>query len=132
MGINYIDPAVRPEVFPSLAQATPMNILAMIWWFAATAFTLFLIQKHLGAKSAILFIVAILCEAMMFFSPTIYASGERVFYVTDWILVFIILNQVSKIPSEKRKLIFFSLALILTILNEVTQASELLAKLNGN
>ena len=132
MGINYIDPAVRPEVFPSLAQATPMNILAMIWWFAATVFTLFLIQKHLGAKSAILFIVAILCEAMMFFSPTIYASGERVFYVTDWILVFIILNQVSKIPSEKRKLIFFSLALILTILNEVTQASELLAKLNGN
>jgi hypothetical protein len=116
-GISYIDPAVQPEVFPSIANATALNFIAMAWWLTAAAFTLFLIYKYLGKKGASLFTVAILCEAMMFFSPTIYASGERVFFVTDWILAFIILSLFSKITSEKHRNIFFSVALILAVLN---------------
>lgn len=129
-GISYIDPAVRPEVFPSIANATVLNYFAMVWWLGATAFTLFLIHRHLGARGTFLFAVAILCEAMMFFSPTIYASGERVFFVTDWILAFIILSLFSKITSEKHRNIFFSVALILALLNVLTQVPEMLAKLS--
>ena len=130
-GISYIDPAVRPEVFPSIANATTLNFVAMAWWLGAAAFTLFLIYKHLGAKGASLFTVAILCEVMMFFSPTIYASGERVFFVTDWILTFIILCLFSKTTSEKHRNILFSVALILAVLNVLTQVPEMLAKLSS-
>jgi hypothetical protein len=130
-GINYIDPAVRPEVFPSIANATVLNFVTMAWWLAAATFTLFLIHRHLGARGTFLFTIAILCEAMMFFSPTIYASGERVFFVTDWILAFIILCLFSKIASEKHRNIFFSVALILALLNILTQVPEMLAKLSS-
>ena len=129
-GISYIDPAVRPEVFPSIANATALNFIAIAWWLAAATFTLFLIHRHLGAWGTFLFAVASLCEAMMFFSPTIYASGERVFFVTDWILAFIILSLFSKITSEKHRNIFFSVALILALLNILTQVPEILAKLS--
>ena len=129
-GISYIDPAIRPEVFPSIANATALNFAAMVWWLGAASFTLFLIHRHLGARGLFLFVVAILCEAMMFFSPTIYASGERVFFVTDWILAFIILCLFSKITSEKHRNLFLSVALILALLNVLTQVPEMLAKLS--
>lgn len=129
-GISYIDPAVRPEVFPSIANATALNFVAMAWWLAVATFTLFLTYKSLGTVGAALFTVALLCETMMFFSPTIYASGERVFFVTDWILTFIILSLFSRIPSEKHRNIFFSVALILALLNVLTQIPEMLAKLS--
>ena len=72
-----------------------------------------------------------LCEAMMFFSPTIYASGERVFFMTDWLLMFLFLAVYLKVSSERKKNALFAIVVILGLVNLVSQASELLAKLNG-
>ena len=70
-------------------------------------------------------------SATMFFSPTIYASGERVFYVTDWILLAALLLLLEKIPTERAKNAFVASALGFAVLNLLTQVPEMLAKLNG-
>lgn len=130
-GINYIDPAVPPAVFPSAAHATALNIVSMAWWAVAGTFTFYTLKRSMGLTGVALFAVALLCEAMMFFSPTIYASGERVFYVTDWILLAAILLLFSKIPTERAKNAFVASALGFAVLNLLTQVPEMLAKLNG-
>lgn len=130
-GINYIDPAVPPAVFPSAARATALNIVSMAWWAVAGTFTFYTLKRSIGLTGVALFAVALLCEAMMFFSPTIYASGERVFYVTDWILLAAILLLFSKIPTERAKNAFVASALGFAVLNLLTQVPEMLAKLNG-
>ena len=130
-GISYIDPAVPPDVFPSAARATALNIVAIVWWAVAGTFTFYTLKKSLGLTGVALFAVALLCEAMMFFSPTIYASGERVFYVTDWILLAALLLLLEKIPTERAKNAFVASALGFAVLNLLTQVPEMLAKLNG-
>ena len=127
-GISYIDPAVRPEVFPSIANASALNILVMVWWSAATLFTFYTLKVTLGTKGCALFAIALLCEAMMFFSPTLYASGERVFFVTDWLLLIIVLQLFTTIP-ERLKNTFFGLILCWAVLNLVLQVPEIIAKL---
>ena len=130
-GINYIDPAVRPEVFPCIANAGAWNFVAMAWWLAATLFTFFTVHRSLGIAGTATLSTGMLCEAMMFFSPTIYASGERVFFMTDWLLMFLFLAVYLKVSSERKKNALFAIVVILGLVNLVSQASELLAKLNG-
>lgn len=131
MGIDYIDPSVAPSIFPSLANATAMNIFAMIWWIGATAFTFYRVKKSMKFGGVALFTVALLCETMMFFTPTIYASGERVFFVTDWILTAMIAMLFLRIPSEKGKNAFFAALCCMALVNFVAQVPEILFKLNG-
>jgi len=130
-GIRYIDPAVRPDVFPSIAAASTQNKIAMVWWTLATIFSAFLVWKSAGLKTLALFVLAILCESMMFFSPTIYASGERVFYTSDWILMATIIVMWTRIRSEFVKNGIIGLMLIVGVINLATQIPDLLAKLNG-
>ena len=130
-GINYIDAAVRPEVYPSLANATTLNLFAMTWWTGAMLFSFSMIKKALSLKGVALFTVALLCEAMMFFTPTIYASGERVFFVTNWILQLMIAMLFLRIPTERLKNAFCISVLGFALLNFLTQIPEMLSKLNG-
>ncbi len=45
-------------------------------------------------------------EAVLYFSPTIYASGARVYYLTDLMYLFIILWMVMRMDSEKKRKIY--------------------------
>lgn len=131
MGIDYINPAIPPTVFPSFANATPMNLIAMAWWLGATAFTFYMVNKSMKLGGVAALAAALLCEAMMFFTPTIYASGERVFFVTDWVLTAMIATLFLRIPSEKGKSAFFASLCCMALFNLATQIPELLAKLHG-
>ena len=130
-GINYIDPAIPPTVFPSFANATSLNILAMTWWVAALLFSFSMIKKALSLKGIALFTIALLCEAMMFFTPTIYASGERVFFVTDWIWLLMIAMLFLRIPTERLKNAFCVSVFAFALVNFLRQIPEILSKLNG-
>ena len=131
LGIDYINPAIPPTVFPSFANATPMNLIAMAWWLGATAFTFYMVNKSMKLGGVAALAAALLCEAMMFFTPTIYASGERVFFVTDWVLTAMIATLFLRIPSEKGKNAFFASLCCMALFNLATQIPELLAKLHG-
>ena len=81
---------------PVLQVATPatvsvQNWVAIVWWTCALVFTLVLLW-HLEqglrdkAVAALLVLAACASEAIMYFSPTMYASGARVFFVAQILL----------------------------------------------
>ena len=82
---------------------TTQNRIAFFWWIAAVLFTLVLLWKVTGHSVFIsmVFLGGIASEAVLHFSPTIYASGARVYYLTDLMYLFIILWMVMRMDSEK-------------------------------
>ena len=60
-------------------------------------------------------------EAIMHFSPTIYASGARVYYLTDWMFMFIMLALAFKIPEKKWRDLFYSIMAGLGVWNILHQ-----------
>jgi len=129
IGLNAIDPAIRPETFPSISGMSLCNWVAFTWWSIATVFTGILLWNHGKAKLFTLFILAIATEALMYFSPTIYASGERVFYIADWILLGIAIHIWHSIQNEKHKNAYAIFVICIGILNAVSQVPIILSKL---
>ena len=86
-------------------------ILAMIWWAAALLFTLpFLCRmsnKHITLMLA--YLAGIASEAIMYCSPTMYASGARVYYLTDLLYLFIILTLAFSLKKALEKWILWGL-----------------------
>lgn len=68
-------------------------------------------------------------EAVLHFSPTIYASGARVYYLTDLMYLFIILWMVMHMDSEKKKNLFIAGVVVLGVANFLSQYSIMLLKL---
>jgi len=60
-------------------------------------------------------------EAIMHFSPTIYASGARVYYLTDWMCMFIILVLAFKMPGKKWRDLYYSIVAGLGVWNLLYQ-----------
>lgn len=103
----------------------------LFWWIAAVLFTLVLLWKVTGHSVFIsmVFLGGIASEAVLHFSPTIYASGARVYYLTDLMYLFIILWMVMRMDSEKKKNLFIAGAAALGIINFLSQYSIMLLKL---
>jgi hypothetical protein len=77
----------------------------MVWWFAALMFT-FVLLWHVTNRDAILLLVylaGIASEAILYFSPTMYASGARVFYLTDLLYLLVILCLMLRVRSAKSR-----------------------------
>lgn len=84
-GLHIADITVRLEQVPRIEEMQAANWFAMCWWIAALLFTCILIWK-VSKHNVVLMLVwlgGIASEAIMHFSPTIYASGARVYYLTD-------------------------------------------------
>ena len=89
---------------PVLQVATPgslsgQNWLALGWWTAALVFTLALLWRlerkpKDKAAAVLLLLAACASEAIMYFSPTMYASGARVFFVAQ-VLLWLVLGRLS-------------------------------------
>lgn len=131
VGLAYIDPAVKLEVLPSWAAMTLMNRVALAIWTLAVLFTIPFLWKVSG-KSAMLvlaFLAGICSELIMHFSPTIYASGERVYYVTSLLMLFVILRLFLQVERKKWKNIFVLAVILFGALNALVQVGVILLKL---
>jgi len=108
---------------PVWQDMTAQNRLAFFWWIAAVVFTVAFLWKVTGHSMFLLFVYAggIASEAIMFFSPTIYASGARVFYLTDWMFLFLILWMVMRFDSRKRQNLFIAGAAVAGVWNFLSQ-----------
>ena len=60
-------------------------------------------------------------EAIMFFSPTMYASGARVYYLTDLLYLFVILCLAFGLKEERRRNILYAVCAGFGVLNFVCQ-----------
>lgn len=107
------------------------NRIAFFWWIAAVLFTMVLLWKVTGHSVFIsmVFLGGIASEAVLHFSPTIYASGARVYYLTDLMYLFIILWMVMHMDSEKKKNLFIAGVVVLGVANFLSQYSIMLLKL---
>ena len=101
MGIGYIDIEQCLTELPTWQTMTTQNRIAFFWWIAAVLFTLVLLWKVTGHSVFIsmAFLGGIASEAVLHFSPTIYASGARVYYLTDLMYLFIILWMVMRMDK---------------------------------
>lgn len=131
MGIGYIDIEQRLMELPTWQSMTTQNRIAFFWWIAAVLFTMVLLWKVTGHSVFIsmVFLGGIASEAVLYFSPTIYASGARVYYLTDLMYLFIILWMVMHMDSEKKKNLFIAGVVVLGVANFLSQYSIMLLKL---
>lgn len=131
MGIGDIDIEQCLMELPTWQSMTTQNRIAFFWWIAAVLFTLVLLWKVTGHSVFIsmVFIGGIASEAVLYFSPTIYASGARVYYLTDLMYLFIILWMVMRMDSEKKKNLFIAGTVALGVINFLSQYSIMLLKL---
>lgn len=105
----------------------PALILQGVLFFAISSM-LFLHSKGIG----ILFLAAIGTSAVVAFSPTLYASAGRVFFVTGAIFSVLPLYFLSKIKSDKIQWGFCFWVIILTGFQSIKNYAAVTAYLSGN
>ena len=122
-GLHIADITVRLEQVPRIEEMQAANWFAMCWWIAALLFTCILIWKVLKHNVVLMLVWlgGIASEAIMHFSPTIYASGARVYYLTDWMCMFIILVLAFKMPGKKWRDLYYSIVAGLGVWNLLYQ-----------
>jgi hypothetical protein len=92
-------------------------------WSIALIFTFVWLIRVMGVNPVVLlaFAAAIASEAIMYFSPTIYASGARVYYLTDILCLFIILVEILYVKGERVRYAVCAAIAAAGILNFVSQ-----------
>lgn len=110
LGMGRLLIEARIDQAPSAAGLSAAQAAAMAWWAAALVFTFIYIWKVSGFQAALLlaYLAGIASEAIMFFSPTIYASGARVYYLTDLLYLFIILCLSFGLRERKHRNWFYA------------------------
>lgn len=97
MGVTDITQCVNQVATP--ASLSGQNWLALAWWLMAVVFTIVLLwrlEERLRDKAVMCLMVLAACasEAIMFFSPTMYASGARVYFMSQ-ILLWLVIGRLS-------------------------------------
>ncbi len=102
-GLSISDITVCLQKVPEAVDLTAQNWFALIWWSVALVFTFVYLWKAAGFSPDILlvYLAGIASLAIMYFSPTIFASGARVYYLTDLLFLFLILTLSMRLKSKK-------------------------------
>lgn len=119
MGMKYLNVSGCVESVPALANMTGSIRFAMLWWLVALLFTFILLWRASACQITVLlaYLAGIASESIMFFSPTMYASGPRVFYLTDLLYLFIILVLLFGLKKKKSQWIMYGIVVFMGILN---------------
>ena len=115
MGLNLSSMRGLVEKIPEISDLTSIQLSGMVWSSVALIFTFVYIGPFKDHDTIVLrwvYLAAIASEAIMYFSPTIYESGERVFFVAD-VLLFAMIMLMSRKLSDRR---FTCCALIMGVM----------------
>lgn len=131
MGMQYLDITQCIERVPEIHMFTGRQIFAMIWWCVALIYTFVFLWKVSGCQITLLlaYLAGIASEAIMFFSPTMYASGARVYYLTDLLYLFLFLCLALGISNTRCRNSVYGLCVVFGSLNFINQASMVLSVL---
>lgn len=123
LGMHVGDISVRVDKVPSADDLTAANIAALIWWGIAILFTFFFLWKVSACQVTLLliYLAGIASEAIMYFSPTMYASGARVYYLTDLLYLFLMLCMSMELRKERRRNLYYGIVVLLGIGNLIYQ-----------
>jgi len=128
IGINLVEMTGLVEQVPQASDMSSMQWLMFAWWAIGIVFTFFFLWEVTRGKAVILFtyLGAVACEVIMIFSPTIYSSGERVFFLTGLMLMFIIMVLYEALPKGQIRAGYVCALGIVAVGNLFLQAVELL------
>lgn len=131
IGINLAGLTGLVEQVPQAANMTAVQWGALVWWILALIFTFFFLWKVSNGSCLILLIYlgAVASEAIMIFSPTIYSSGERVFFLAGLMLWFIAMVLYETLPKGKMRVIYVSALVCIGLGNLALQLPELMTML---
>ena len=133
IGIQLSEMTGRIEAVPVPTDMTGIQWCALAWWCVAVIFTFFLLWELTNGMPVILltYLGAAACEVIMILSPTMYSSGERVFFVTGIMLTAILLFLLEKLQAEKKDIWYTGIITLLALGNLWIQIPELLGMLAG-
>ena len=133
MGINLAELTGLVEQVPLAADMSVTQWVALVWWILALAFMLFFLWEVSNGSALILltYLGAIASEVILIFSPTIYSSGERVFFLAGLMLLFIVMILYEALPKGKVRAVYVGALIGIGLGNLLLQATELLAMMLG-
>lgn len=133
MGINLAELTGLVEQVPLAADLSVTQWMALAWWILALAFTLFFLWEVSNGSVLILltYLGAIASEVILIISPTIYSSGERVFFLAGLMLLFIVMILYEALPKGKVRVVYVGALICIGLGNLLLQATELLAMMMG-
>lgn len=131
IGINLAELTGCVDRVPQAADMSTVQWVALVWWILALVFTLFFLWNVSNGRYLLLltYLGAVAGEVIMIFSPTIYSSGERVFFLTGLMLWFIAMVLYEVLPEGKLRIMYISAMILLGIGNFVQQIPELMKML---
>lgn len=103
VGMNIGDIMFPVEQVPMVSDLTGQNVAALLWQTAALLFTFAYLWKVSGFQVTLLlaYLAGIASEAILYCSPTMYASGARVYYLTDLLYLFVILTLSLELRDKR-------------------------------
>lgn len=128
IGINLAEMTGLIEQVPQVIEMSMLQWRALVWWFFAMLFTLFFLWEVSREKLLVTltYMGAVASEVILIFSPTIYSSGERVFFLAGLMLMFIVMMLYESLPKGKVRVYYVSSLVLLGMGNLFLQAVELL------
>lgn len=123
MGMQYLNIAYCIYEVPTIDRLMGTQILALVWWGAALVYTFIFLWRVSGCQITLLlaYLAGIASEAIMFFSPTMYASGARVYYLTDILYLFIVFCLAFGVRNERSRNCVYILCVAFGVLNFFAQ-----------
>lgn len=130
LGMNLPDITEKIDRVPAVSDLTGGSLFAICWWILALVFTFAFLWKvsEFDVTLLLVYLAGIASEAILFFSPTMYASGARVYYLTDLLYLFLILCLSFRMKKKMRNRFYAGMA-ALGILNVLFQVPVFLEHL---
>lgn len=123
LGMQYIDIEHCVYELITIDRFSPMKLFVLLWWAAALLYTFVFLWRACGCQLTLLlaYLAGIASEAILFFSPTMYASGGRVYYLTDILYMFIVLSLALGLREKRQQRLVYGVCMGFGLLNFVQQ-----------
>lgn len=94
VGLDSLDMTKKVEHAPLISDLSVANMISLCFWLSVLVLSFIIILKAVANRkkqitTALIYFASIASLAVMFFSPTIYASGDRSLYYTAVCLLII-------------------------------------------
>ena len=115
--MNLPDITEKIDRVPAVSDLTGGSLFAICWWILALVFTFAFLWKvsEFDVTLLLVYLAGIASEAILFFSPTMYASGARVYYLTDLLYLFLILCLSFRMKKKMRNRFYAGMAALGTL-----------------
>lgn len=131
MGMSYLNASGCVMQVPVWSNMTSGMNFAMAWWFAALLFTFVFLWRVSGCQITLLlsYLAGLASEAIMYFSPTMYASGARVYYLTDILYLFVILSLSFGLRKKRARNLTYGMLAVFAVINFADQLPTFLGQM---